>query len=100
MDKIMKVAENLNVSLDYLIYGVNESAACSGVSTDRKREEDLIAMFRLLPEAHQAELFEYTYFKYKRLVEKNGESIYSAYSDTKDNRKSGHAQGDTQDATA
>lgn len=100
LDKIMKVAENLNVSLDYLVYGVPEPNTSPAASQYTKMEVDLVSMLRLLPKEHQRELFDYTYFKYKRLVEKSEESIYSTYSDARGNKKSGHTQDRIQDATA
>lgn len=121
LDKLVIVAQYLNVSLDYLVFGTPQLAdsddtpngelfdleayknaqglTCDG-SPLNEAETDLIAMFRLLPSSHQEELFDLTYFKYKRHVEEKRESIYSTYLDTGANEESGHALDRIQDATA
>lgn len=118
LDKLVLVAQYLGVSLDYLVFGtihsdsfpngepfdlegykVEQGLMCDG-SPLTEMEADLVAMFRLMPDEAHKEVFDYTYFKYKCHVEKNVESIYSTYSDARGNKKSGHAQGKAQDATA
>lgn len=99
LDKLVLVSEYLHVSLDYLVFGtirtentpnregefdlssykVEQGLTCDGTPLDED-EIDMIAMRRLLPPEHRQELFDLTYFKYERLVDKKGtESIYSTY---------------------
>lgn len=86
-------------SIDLLSYKKEQGLSCDG-SPLTEAETDLVAMFRLLPPSHQEELFDLTYFKYKRHVEEKRESIYSTYIDTGANKESGHTLGRIQDATA
>lgn len=82
LDSVRKVAHYLNVSIDYLAGEISEqsnsSLVCDGIPLSDE-ESDLIAMYRLLPEAHRRELFELTSFKYHREVEQGKDSIYSTY---------------------
>lgn len=111
---LASLARIFGVSADYLLeieeqpgktgFDLNAYKAEQGLSCDgsplSEAETDLIAMFRLLPPSHQEELFDLTYFKYRRHVEEKRESIYSTYLDTGADKKSGHTQGFAQDATA
>lgn len=119
LDKLVIVAEYLQVSLDYLVFGgsVSETStngdrpnleaekergglACDGLPLSED-EIDLVAMYRLLPPSHREELFDLAYFKYKRVVEQKKESIYSTYFDGSDDGKSGPAESrDARDGTA
>lgn len=54
-------------------------------------EADIVAMYRLLPSLQQEELFDLTYFKYKRYVEQKKESIYWTYFGENANENSGPA---------
>lgn len=64
-------------------------------------EADIVAMYRLLPSLQQEELFDLTYFKYKRYVEQKKESIYWTYHGGSGDTKSGPTQGhDAQDGSA
>lgn len=98
LDKLVIVAEYLNVSLDYLVFGTHQSESspnrddstkldsikkelsliCDGIPLNED-EIDLVAIYRLLPPSHKEELFDLAYFKYKRYVEQKKESIYSVY---------------------
>lgn len=115
LDGLIKVADYLHISLDELVYGERTKGAEDAINLDcykaeqgltcdgtplTEAETDLVAMFRLLPPSHQEELFDLTYFKYKRHVEEKRESIYSTYLDTGANEESGHTQDKAQDATA
>lgn len=115
LDGLIKVADYLHISLDELVYGERTKEAEDAINLDRYKAEqglvcdgsplseaetDLVAMFRLLPPSHQEELFDLTYFKYRRHVEEKRESIYSTYIDTGANKESGHTLGRIQDATA
>lgn len=101
LDKLVTVAEYLQVSLDHLVFGSESETSPSGDSIDLDTykkdqglacdgsplspiEADLVAMFRLLPPSHQEELFDLVYFKYKRAVEDKKASIYSTYFDEND----------------
>ncbi len=108
LDKLVKVADYLNVSLDYLVYGRNTSESsgddrpklclesvkekqgllCDG-SPLNNIEADLIAMFRLLPEEEREDIFDIVHLKYKRRVERKKESIYWTYFED----ESGPAEG-------
>lgn len=109
LDKLVPVAEYLQVSLDYLVFGssVSETSTngdrpdleaekerqgltCDGLPLSED-EVDLVAMYRLLPPSHREEIFDLVYFKYKRHVEDKKESIYSTYFDGSEDEKSGPA---------
>lgn len=111
LDKLVIVAEYLQVSLDYLVFGGSASETstngdrpdleaekergglmCDGLPLSED-EVDLVAMYRLLPPSHREELFDLAYFKYKRVVEQKKESIYSTYFDESSDEKSGPAGG-------
>lgn len=108
LDKLVTVSEYLDVSLDFLVFGTLQTDSSlsgeSSIDIDRLKqvqgllcdgspldedEADLIAMRRLLPPEHQRELFELTYFKYKRIVEEGKESIYSTYLEDGSIKRSG-----------
>lgn len=119
LDKLVPVAEYLQVSLDYLVFGssVSETSAngdrpdleaekerqgltCDGLPLSED-EVDLVAMYRLLPPSHREEIFDLVYFKYKRHVEEKKESIYSTYFDGSEDEKSGPAGSrEARDGTA
>lgn len=113
---LISLSRALECSIDWILTGTEyraEPAKVQGFRTLRteqglmcdgspltEMEADLVAMFRLMPDEVHKEVFDYTYFKYKCHVEKNGASIYSTYSDARSNKKSGHTQDRIQDATA
>lgn len=119
LDKLVLVSEHLQVSLDYLVFGRSRSETstdgddldleaakreqgltCDGSPLDNI-EADLVAMFRLLPPSHREEVFDLVYFKYKRHIEGEKESIYWTYSDESSDEESGPAEGHkTHDETA
>ena len=119
LDKLVPVAEYLQVSLDYLVFGssVSETSTngdrpdleaekerqgltCDGLPLSED-EVDLVAMYRLLSPSHREEIFDLVYFKYKRHVEEKKESIYSTYFDGSEDEESGPAEGrKTRDGTA
>lgn len=119
LDKLVPVAEYLQVSLDYLVFGSSVSEAstngdrpdleaekerqgltCDGLPLSED-EVDLVAMYRLLPPSHREEIFDLVYFKYKRHVEEKKESIYSTYFDGSEDEKSGPAGSrEARDGTA
>lgn len=119
LDKLVPVAEYLQVSLDYLVFGssVSETSTngdrpdleaekerqgltCDGLPLSED-EVDLVAMYRLLSPSHREEIFDLVYFKYKRHVEEKKESIYSTYFDGSEDEKSGPAGSrEARDGTA
>lgn len=74
--------------IDLTAMKIDQGLTCDG-SPLSNREADLVAMFRLIPPSHQEELFDLAYFKYKRLVEREKESIFWTYTDESINDKSG-----------
>lgn len=119
LDKLVPVAEYLQVSLDYLVFGSSVSETSTNgdrpdLEAEKKRqgltcdglplsedEVDLVAMYRLLPPSHREEIFDLVYFKYKRHVEEKKESIYSTYFDGSEDEKSGPAGSrEARDGTA
>ena len=109
LDKLVPVAEYLQVSLDYLVFGSSVSETSTNgdrpdLEAEKERqgltcdglplaedEVDLVAMYRLLPPSHREEIFDLVYFKYKRHVEEKKDSIYSTYFDGSEDEKSGPA---------
>jgi len=71
LDKIYKVADFLQISLDYLVYGresiSTESPNCLGVQLSQS-ENDLIAMLRALPLRDRDDLFDFVQLKYKNTL--------------------------------
>ena len=88
-----------DTNLNLEAYKTEQGLSCDG-SPLTEAETDLVAMFRLLPPSHQEELFDLTYFKYRRHVEEKRESIYSTYIDTGANRESGHTPDNHRASTA
>lgn len=119
LDKLVPVAEYLQVSLDYLVFGSSvletstngdrpdleaekerQGLTCDGLPLSED-EVDLVAMYRLLPPSHREEIFDLVYFKYKREVEEKKDSIYSTYFDGSEDEKSGPAGSrEARDGTA
>lgn len=113
LDGLLKVANYLHMSLDELVYGCSETEteadpAAHEVASSRfevycdgepltEAEADLVAMYRLLPEQHKEEIFELVHFKYKRIVEDKGGSIYSTYTEESKQQKSSPADGSNTD---
>lgn len=88
--EIEHIPEKASISLTE--YKTEQGLACDG-SPLTEDEADIVAMYRLLPSLHQEELFDLTYFKYKRYVERKKESIYWTYHDGNGDEKSGPAEG-------
>ena len=98
LDKLVKVADYLNVSLDYLVYGRSisefsegrepvlgskaaqeaQSLMCDG-SPLEEEEADLVAMYRLLPDHKKEDAFDMLFGLYQKHVERKKESIYWTY---------------------
>lgn len=103
IESVRRVAQVLNVSIDYLVNGdspnTTEPPTCDGVPLSQI-EADMIAMFRLLPEAARKEVFDLVHFKYTRLEDGEKESIYSTYFDESE-EQGGPAEGrEARDGTA
>lgn len=80
---------------------LDQTLSCDGIPLTES-EADLIAMYRLLPGDHREDVFDIVHRKYTRLVA-GGEkaSIYSTYSDTREQQKSAPDLGDeTKSGTA
>jgi transcriptional regulator with XRE-family HTH domain len=103
-DKYLPSAQNLlalsralNCSVDWLLTGKEYRKSegvpliCDGVPLTES-ESDLIAMYRLIPDADKQTVFDITKLKYEQTT---GEkvSIYSTYSDTKEPEKNGPENG-------
>lgn len=78
----------VKTSIDLSEFKSEQGLSCDGLPLD-DAEVDLVAMYRLLPSLQQEELFDLTYFKYKRYVEQKKESIYWTYHSGSGNTKSG-----------
>ena len=117
LDKLTAVAQFVDISLDYLVFGTlrAESAPSGELDLSRVREEqglvcdgsplssletDLVAMFRLLPEEEREDVFDIVHLKYKRRLGKKAGSIYWTYFD-ENGEESGPAEGrEARDGTA
>lgn len=88
LDKLIKVADFLHVSLDYLVYGGSKKAtACDG-DTLSPIETDLVAMFRLLDEQGKESSFDFVTMMYEKATGEK-ESIYLTYIEDDLEHKSG-----------
>ena len=109
LDKLTAVARFVGVSLDYLVFGELQTESTPNRELDLARvkeeqgllcdgsplsslETDLVAMFRLLPEEQQEDVFDLAHLKYKRHVEKKRDSIFWTYAAEND-EQSGTAEG-------
>ena len=87
LNKLQAVAEYLQVSIDYLIYGNSKNATsdnntsftCDGEPLSQT-EMDLVAMYRVLSDEDMKSVFDYLHFKYEQTSGQKG-SIYSTYTD-------------------
>lgn len=110
---LYRLSKALKTSMEWLLIGEDATSeditsedvraslpSCDGSKLDDS-EADLVAMFRLLPSHEREDLFDLTYFKYKKYVERKKESIYWTYFDESGDEKSGPPQDlDTRDGTA
>lgn len=104
IESVRRVAQRLRVSLDYLVNGSspkdNEGLlVCDGVPLS-ELESDLVAMFRLIPDADKQTIFDFVKLKYELST---GEkiSIYSTYTEENKQQKSDPTNGDkTKSGTA
>ena len=103
------IARFFEVSADYLLeleiptvktgdelsqYKSEQGLTCDG-SPLQDDEADLIAMFRLLPDYQQEDIFDLVYLKYKKHVERKKASIYSTYTRSRGGEsQSGPGRGD------
>mgnify|MGYP001091974220 CR=1 FL=1 len=102
LDKLVLVAQYLHVSLDYLVFGSLHSDCSPGGETTVdleaiKREQgltcdglplsedevDLVAMYRLLPEEQQEDVFDLVQLKYQKHVERKKGSIFWTFTGDK-----------------
>lgn len=115
---LYKIATALGVSMEWVLTGedaTNENSGPAPLDLEAvKREQglvcdgsplssletDLVAMFRLLPEEQQEDVFDLAHLKYKRHVEKKRDSIFLTYAAEND-EQSGTAEGrEARDGTA
>lgn len=87
LDSLIKLADYLHLSIDYIVRGdrnisTEHTISCDGVPLSES-EADLVAMYRLLPLTDKKEVFNFALYKYDSL-EKGKESIFSTYADTKE----------------
>lgn len=106
LDKLVSVARFLDVSLDFLVFGISHPASSREPDLNMLKQEqglngelvalsemesDLITMMRLLPAAQKKDLFDYVYFRYVQHVEQEKGSIYSTYFDDGAERNEGES---------
>lgn len=94
LDKLVKVADFLQVSLDYLVYGDRESATaaeCDGIPLSQT-EADLVAMFRYIGARERETAFDFVTMLYEKATGEKG-SIYSTYTAAERGQKSDPAEG-------
>lgn len=92
LDKLLKVAEYLHISLDDLVSANSRTEIkCDGIPLTES-ETDLIAMVRLIDEADKQTIFELAKLKYEM---KTGEKVssYLMYPDVIARLKSGSVDG-------
>lgn len=77
-------------------YKIEQGLTCDGLPLSED-EVDLVAMYRLLPEDHQEDVFDLVQLKYQKHVERKKGSIFWTFTDDK---KGGPAQGETPNGTA
>lgn len=98
---LVSLARYFGISADYLLElspvntlgkSVTSNLSCDGVPLTES-EADLIAMYRLVPEADKQTIFDIAKLKYEQST---GEkvSIYSTYTDVKERQKSGSDRDD------
>ncbi len=103
---LISLSRAFGCSLDWLLTGENvvvhsyERLTCDGVALSAM-ERDLVAMFRLLPQSTQKEVFDLVHFKYSRLADGEKESIFWTYFDGSSEAEDGPVGGsEAQDGTA
>lgn len=93
---LVALAKYFDVTADFLLGldtrgQIHEKARLVGATCDgmplTESEADLIAMYRLIEEGDQKTIFDLTKLKYEQMIGEK-ESIYSTYSDTKEQQKS------------
>ena len=103
IESVRKVAQTLNVSIDYLVNGNSPNAtelpACDGIPLSQM-EADLVAMFRILDDRGREDVFDFVTMKYEKASGEK-ESIYSTYFDESGDEESGPTEGrEARDGTA
>lgn len=86
IESVRKVAQKLNVTIDYLVTGSSPNTNisrfevyCDG-NPLTEAEADLVAMYRLIDPKGQEDIFDFITMKYEKATGKRG-SIYSTYLD-------------------
>ena len=90
-NNLLALSRALRCSIDWILtgeeYRISEGMplVCDGVPLTES-ETDLIAMYRLIEEVDQKTIFDLTKLKYEQMIGEK-ESIYSTYSDTKEQQR-------------
>lgn len=100
-DYLLEITDSpVKKSVDLGAYKEAQGLICDG-SPLKDDEADLVAMYRLLPDHQQEDVFDFTEMKYRKHVERKKESIYWTYKEDRAAQKSGPAEDDNaQDGTA
>lgn len=81
IESVRRVAEKLNVSIDYLVTGKHPGANSLGTCDGKElvqMEYDLLVMFRLLDNRDKEDVIDIVTMKYEKMRGEKG-SIYSTY---------------------
>lgn len=104
LDSIIKLANYLHVSVDYLARGEDGRTPprfevyCDGLPLT-EAEADLIAMYRLISNEDRKTIFDLTTLKYEQATGERG-SVYSTYTDDNAQQKSGYDEENNPSETA
>ena len=102
LDKLTMVADFLQVSLDYLVYGDSkvstDTVVCDGIPLSQC-EGDLVGMFRYLRGQDKETVFDFVTMLYEKATGKKG-SIYSTYIEDEYRQTSGPADGGSESVIA
>lgn len=90
LSRFFEVSSDYLLELDDTPVKTGGSLSCDGVELS-SLESDLVAMFRLLPDAAKKEVFDLLHFKYTRLSDGEKESIFWTYFDESSDVKSSPA---------
>lgn len=104
IESVRRVAQRLNVTIDYLVNGDSPNTTARSLACDNiplvESEADLVAMFRLLDEKGRETAFDFVTMLYEKATGEKA-SVYSTYTDTNKPQKSDPASGDnTKSGTA
>ncbi|WP_368248411.1 helix-turn-helix domain-containing protein [Intestinimonas butyriciproducens] len=99
-DYLLELSPALEKQSDDLSqFKAEQGLTCDG-SPISDEEGDLIAMYRLLPEEQQEDIFDVIHLKYRKHVERKKESIYWTYAADREEKSDPSGAGSAQDGTA